>query len=65
MNAEDKKKIDAAKAATPTAITLIEAITQALAYEMRADEKVLVLGEDGITTRRPGTLVKIASFASE
>ena len=28
------------------AITLIEAITQALAYEMRADETVLVLGED-------------------
>ena len=27
-------------------ITLIEAITQALAYEMRADERVLVLGED-------------------
>lgn len=28
------------------AITLIEAITQALAYEMRHDENVLVLGED-------------------
>jgi 2-oxoisovalerate dehydrogenase E1 component beta subunit len=28
------------------AITLIEAITQALAYEMRHDESVLVLGED-------------------
>ncbi len=28
------------------AITLIEAITQALAYEMRHDETVLVLGED-------------------
>ena len=27
-------------------ITLIEAITQALAYEMRADERVVVLGED-------------------
>ena len=27
-------------------ITLIEAITQALAYEMRADPRVLVLGED-------------------
>ncbi len=27
-------------------ITLIEAITQALAYEMRADDTVLVLGED-------------------
>ena len=27
-------------------ITLIEAITQALAYEMRADDSVLVLGED-------------------
>jgi len=29
-----------------SAITLIEAITQALAYEMRADERVVVLGED-------------------
>ena len=29
-----------------TPITLIEAITQALAYEMRNDERVLVLGED-------------------
>ena len=28
------------------AITLIEAITQALAYEMRSDERVVVLGED-------------------
>jgi pyruvate dehydrogenase E1 component beta subunit len=28
------------------AITLIEAITQALAYEMRADDSVVVLGED-------------------
>ena len=28
------------------AITLIEAITQALAYEMRHDDRVLVLGED-------------------
>ena len=27
-------------------ITLIEAITQALAYEMRNDESVVVLGED-------------------
>ena len=35
---------DAAKA--PAAITLIEAITQALAYEMRNDESVVVLGED-------------------
>ena len=29
-----------------TAITLIEAVTQALAYEMTADSSVLVLGED-------------------
>ena len=29
-----------------SAITLIEAITQALAFEMRADERVVVLGED-------------------
>ena len=34
----------ASTAATP--ITLIEAITQALAHEMRADESVVVLGED-------------------
>ncbi|HKN77855.1 MAG TPA: alpha-ketoacid dehydrogenase subunit beta [Lysobacter sp.] len=33
-------------AASPQAITLIEAITQALAYEMRNDETVVVLGED-------------------
>src|SRR5690606_33291716 len=32
--------------ATPAAITLIEAITLALAYEMRNDPAVLVLGED-------------------
>ena len=32
--------------AGPQAITLIEAITQALAHEMRADESVVVLGED-------------------
>ena len=51
-------------ASTPAAITLIEAITQAMAYEMRADDSVVVLGEDGITTRRPGTLVKIDSLAS-
>jgi pyruvate dehydrogenase E1 component beta subunit len=30
----------------PAAITLIEAITQALAYEMRNDDAVVVLGED-------------------
>ena len=30
----------------PAAITLIEAITQALAYEMRHDDAVVVLGED-------------------
>ena len=29
-----------------TAITLIEAVNQALAYEMSADENVVVLGED-------------------
>src|SRR5688500_1253258 len=32
---------------TAAAITLIEAITQALAYEMRKDASVVVLGEDG------------------
>ena len=31
---------------TPTAITLIEAITQALAWELRHDDSVVVLGED-------------------
>ena len=31
---------------TPAPITLIEAITQALAYELRTDESVVVLGED-------------------
>ena len=35
-----------ASAATPTAITLIEAITQALAWEIAHDESVVVLGED-------------------
>src|SRR6187397_1187488 len=33
-------------ATAPAAITLIEAITQALAYEMRNDDTVVVLGED-------------------
>jgi 2-oxoisovalerate dehydrogenase E1 component beta subunit len=36
----------AANTDTPVAITLIEAITQALAWEMRHDPSVLVLGED-------------------
>ncbi|NLA67681.1 MAG: alpha-ketoacid dehydrogenase subunit beta, partial [Gammaproteobacteria bacterium] len=36
----------AAKDQAPAAITLIEAITQALAYEMRNDSSVVVLGED-------------------
>src|SRR5690554_3604100 len=35
-----------AKDAAPAAITLIEAVTQALAYEMRNDDSVVVLGED-------------------
>ena len=39
-------KTAAPPADAPQAITLIEAITQALAYEMRADESVVVLGED-------------------
>ncbi|HVI25693.1 MAG TPA: alpha-ketoacid dehydrogenase subunit beta [Xanthomonadaceae bacterium] len=47
MNAATKTKNDAmTEAKAPAAITLIEAITQALAYEMRHDERVLVLGED-------------------
>lgn len=47
MNAATQSTIDTAQtAATPAAITLIEAITQALAYEMRNDPSVLVLGED-------------------
>ncbi|TWI14324.1 pyruvate dehydrogenase E1 component beta subunit [Lysobacter ruishenii] len=43
--AQTMTKIDP-NASTPAAITLIEAVTQALAYEMRADDRVLVLGED-------------------
>ena len=35
-----------AKPNTPAPITLIEALTQAMAYEMRNDERVVVLGED-------------------
>ena len=37
---------DASGAATAKPITLIEAVTQALAWEMRHDESVVVLGED-------------------
>src|SRR3546814_8807417 len=40
------KKQAAAADTAPAAITLIEAITQALAYEMRNDESVVELGED-------------------
>ncbi|GAA3932033.1 alpha-ketoacid dehydrogenase subunit beta [Luteimonas lutimaris] len=40
------KKQPAAAAGEPKAITLIEAITQALAHEMRVDDSVVVLGED-------------------
>ena len=40
------KTQNAETVATPTAITLIEAITQALAWEIAHDESVLVLGED-------------------
>ena len=43
--AETMTKIDT-NASTPAAITLIEAITQALAYEMRNDDRVVVFGED-------------------
>ena len=43
--AETMPKIETATA-TPVAITLIEAITQAMAYEMRHDDSVVVLGED-------------------
>jgi 2-oxoisovalerate dehydrogenase E1 component beta subunit len=48
MNKLADKPTTAAKqeAKTPTAITLIEAITQALAWEMRHDDSVIVLGED-------------------
>ncbi|HMM26239.1 MAG TPA: alpha-ketoacid dehydrogenase subunit beta, partial [Pseudoxanthomonas mexicana] len=44
MGATSVAKPDAV--ATPTAITLIEAITQALAWEIAHDDAVLVLGED-------------------
>lgn len=40
------KTQNAETVAAPTAITLIEAITQALAWEIAHDESVLVLGED-------------------
>src|SRR6476646_3882344 len=48
MNAQVDKSNSAPQAANaaPAAITLIEAITQALAYEMRNDPAVVVLGED-------------------
>ena len=47
MNAATKTTKDAMQdAKAPVAITLIEAITQALAYEMRNDDSVVVLGED-------------------
>ena len=42
----DQKPSTSPAIATPAAITLIEAITQALAYEMRNDKSVVVLGED-------------------
>ena len=44
--AVDKDARPAADAGTAKPITLIEAVTQALAHEMRNDESVVVLGED-------------------
>ena len=41
----NKPAVEADKAPAATAITLIEAITQALAYEMRHDDSVVVLGD--------------------
>jgi len=46
MSAAKKAAPAKAEAANPAPITLIEAVTQALAYEMRADDSVVVLGED-------------------
>src|SRR3546814_4951010 len=46
MSAAKKQAAAADTKSAPAAITLIEAITQALAYEMRNDDSVLVLGED-------------------
>ncbi len=47
MNKMSRKETAAAQEIKPAAaITLIEAITQALAYEMRHDDTVVVLGED-------------------
>ncbi|MCB1628855.1 MAG: alpha-ketoacid dehydrogenase subunit beta, partial [Xanthomonadales bacterium] len=53
MNADDRNPPEISPdtgtepAASPAqAITLIEAVTQALAYEMARDESVVVLGED-------------------
>src|SRR3546814_5419971 len=46
MSAAKKQAAAADTKSAPAAITLIEAITQALAYAMRNDDSVLVLGED-------------------
>ena len=46
MAEQKTKAVDKNAPTTPAPITLIEAITQALAYEMRNDDSVVVLGED-------------------
>jgi pyruvate dehydrogenase E1 component beta subunit len=46
MNKQAAAPAAAGQPVTASAITLIEAITQALAYEMRNDPSVIVLGED-------------------
>ena len=46
MNKQATAPATGTQPVTASAITLIEAITQALAYEMRNDDAVIVLGED-------------------
>ena len=46
-------------------VTLVEAINLALARALAQDPDVVVLGEDGITTRSPGIWASMASVLSE
>ena len=48
-----------------TEINLVQAINLALARAMQEDDRVLVLGEEGTTTRNPGIWANIASGLSE
>ena len=46
-------------------LTLVEAINLALARAMDEDANIVVLGEDGMTTRKPGIWASMASVLSE